>query len=519
MRTTSLPGALDECVLDFSFSALPGGGSGVLAFRPDSGYGDRVFGVYVNGRRATHVSVAEGQPARVPLALPPESGPVALLLEDLGDWADDSYDPDEGALSLEALSADRLSLTWYADPEIVSRGVAAALSQLSTWSLSGLKRFSNGIPLPGRATRAQLEARLDVNGATRTVSLYAGNVLIAQGSRNGDGSVALSAQNQSGINGSVTVAASSGIAAGQYTLELRFPGSYEIHYSTAALTFPRAAEMTVLDDGRSNRFRAVTPVLPAGAYNVAVVSVSDTGVRRSTISTQSVTVAAPPTAPANLAYDSGSAAATVIRFDASATPGATHCIYDSAINAPINMQSPAGTHAAGSGTLFQALSAIAGYPGIRRVIVRAVNSGVEEQNLNVLQIEYDASGNVIGARPNVPRIRGVSVSAGRLITVKAVYFAAQQAAAPQTAQLFIAADGSPINYASPVDTQAWSEDVGGIRVVTLTTTAPSDGFFTVAVLAVSAASVQNNGTETERIHVSNAEPTAAANVSAIPARA
>jgi len=519
MRTTSLPGALDECVLEFSFSALPGGGSGVLAFQPAAGYGNRVYGVYVNGRRATAVCVDEGQPARVPLVLPPERGSVALLLEDFGDWADDSYDPDDGALNFEGLSADRLSLSWNAGVEIVPRAGAAGLAQLNGWTMDGVKRFSNCLPLAGRSTRAQLEARLEIAGAQRTVSLYAGNILVAQGARTGDGVVSIPARNASGITASVAVIATGGIFAGEYKLELRYPRSHEIHYSLSALSFPRTAELSISDDGRSNRYHAVTPNLAPGLYNVAIVSVSDTGVKRSTIAPQSATVAAPPAAPAALAYDSGSAAATVIRFDASSTPGATYRIYGSALGTPIDMQTSAATHAAGSGTLFQALAPSAGYPGIRRVIVRALNGGVEEQNASILEIEYDSSGIVIGARPNVPRIRRIDVSAGGQITVQAVYFSASQSAAPQTAQLFIAPDGTPLDYTSPVDTQAWSEEVGGIRVATLSTTTPSGGFFTIAVRARSVAGVQDNGTATERVHASAVEPPTPSNAEVIPARA
>jgi hypothetical protein len=510
MRTSSFPGDIEDVMLDLGFKLLPGGGSGVVSFRPAAGYGGRFYALYLNARRERACFVAEGQAAARGVALPPESGPVSIALEDLGDWADASYDPNEGALALEALCAARISLSWLAAVEICPRATASAAAQLSAWSVTGLKRFSNCAPVPGRPARAQLEARLDVAGAQRTVTLFSSGRLVASGVRAGDGAVVLSEENSSGLSGSVDVAASGGVGAGECVLEPRYPRSYEIHHSTGALVFPRAAQQTVPDDGCSNLFRAISAELPAGAHNVAVLSVSDCGVVRGSAASQSVMIEAPPLPPQNPAYDSGGASATTIRWTASATPGATYNIYDSDLNGVARMDAPAATHGAGAGVLTQTLPAI-GYPGLRRVLVRAVSGGIEERNGEVLTLEYDAGGNIAGERPAAPRIRALSVSAGRVASVTAVSFAAGQVA-PASAQLFLVPEASAIDYAAPVDTQAWGDEVAGVRVAALSAVAPADGFYKVAVRSVSAAGTQDAGLAWERLHIANTEPPAASNV-------
>jgi hypothetical protein len=57
-----------------------------------------------------------------------------------------------------------------------------------------------------------------------------------------------------------------------------------------------------------------------------------------------------------------------------------------------------------------------------------------------------------------------------------------------------------------------------VRLATLSATAPSDGFFTLAVRAASAAGTQDSNTATERIHVTSVEPPAAESVTVVAAR-
>jgi hypothetical protein len=46
------------------------------------------------------------------------------------------------------------------------------------------------------------------------------------------------------------------------------------------------------------------------------------------------------------------------------------------------------------------LPAITGYPGVARAVLRAVKAGLEERNLDALELEYDAAGAFIASRPN-----------------------------------------------------------------------------------------------------------------------
>jgi len=515
MRTSSFPGSVEDAVLDLALSVAPGGGSACVRFRPAAGYGGRRYAVYVNGRRAAAVQAREDETAAVNVAVTPGAD-ISVHLEDLGDWIDPGYDPVFTARYFEELSAAQLSFAWNGLPEIVQRGDANG--QLANWSIAGLKRCSNCAALPNWPTRALLGVELSDAAGVRTVTLYAGNAPVAHGSRTGDGVLALSEQKGSGVSGSVTVAYTSGAAKGAVFLEARWPGSYQLHYATAALNFPRTPETVSDDDGRSNRFRFSSAPLAAGLYHTAIVPMSDTGIAASAPVAQDVSVAEPPAPPPNLVYQSGNAAATVIAWTASATPGATYNIYASALNEPVNLGAPAATHGAGTGTLTQVLPASTGYPGLRRVIVRAISGGFEDQNANILRIEYDASGNVVPARPNAPHIRAISVSAGRTISVKALYHDAEADAAPQDALLFLVPESSALDYASPAASAAWSAPVAGVREATLSAVAAADGFYKVALRARTGGGTQDTNTDWERAYLSDDPPPAAANVEALASR-
>jgi len=85
------------------------------------------------------------------------------------------------------------------DGEVVAYGDGSA--QLSGWSLSGLAL--------GNSDDLVCYWSLTNTSTTRTVSLYSNSArtaLVAQGSRSGDGAIILTAQGNSRLSGSVTVA-------------------------------------------------------------------------------------------------------------------------------------------------------------------------------------------------------------------------------------------------------------------------------------------------------------------------
>lgn len=517
MRTSSFPGDAADALLELSVAPTAGGAAAVVRFRPTTGYGDRRYAAYVNGRRATTVFVAEGQTGRAALMSPADAaGRFSLLLEDLGDWEDAAYDPEFVALRFEEETATGLRWEWAATPELLCRGDTQA--QFSSWTLSGLKRFSNCAVVPGRPTRGRLEVRLSDAAGVRTVSLYAGRALVARGSRTGDGSVTLTARNDSGLSGFVNVSYSTEVGAGEVFLAARWPGSHQVHYSPSGLSFPRTPEAVVADDGSGNLFHYASGPLPAGNYYAAVLPVSDTGQAAAGATAQTAAVVGPPAPPTGLAYQSGDAAATVIKWTASATPGATYNLYDSPLDGVTDLSAPGATHSAGSGELTQTLPAATGFPGVRRVLVRAVAGGVEEKNAALLEIEYDAAGNRVPPRPNPPRLCGLSVSAGRTVMVEATTFDADEKAAPATAELYLARLTDAFDYEAPAAAAAWGEPAGGVRRATLAAVATADGWWKAAVRAKASDGTPDLGTAWERVYVSAGEPPAETEVLVLPAR-
>ncbi|MCW8133748.1 MAG: hypothetical protein KIS92_25605, partial [Planctomycetota bacterium] len=456
-----------------------------------------------------------GFPARfaeAALALPPEAEDVSVHVEDLGDWADAAYDPDFGALAFEAATARQWTLAWHAPVEIHARGAAAAA--LSGWVLNGLKRFSNCAPSAGGPTRATLGIEVRDAAGVRSVTLYAGAAEVARGSRSGDGAVALAEANGSGLSGSVTLAYAGDVAPAEAALDLRWPASYQLHVvpeADAPPSFPRTPEATFDDDGRSNRFAYTSPAAEPGSYSAAVLPVSDTGVPAESAEAAAFELPALPAPPADLAYSGGDADATELSWTASATPGASYRVYDSALNGAVNLAVPAATHAAGSGTLSLTLPALGGGPGpgVRRVLVRAVADGAEERNAEALRIEYDADGARVAPRPNVPRIRSIEVSGGRTVTVKALAFEDRAAAPSASALLYMAPVDEAIDYGTPAGTEEFGEEVGGVREAEVAATAPGDGWFRVAVRAAAAGGATDAGVGWERVFVSAAAPAGA----------
>lgn len=516
MRTGSFPGAVEDAVLDLEAAVPPGSGPALARFRAAAGYGGRWYAVYANGRRAAAAFAPEGAWAGAAVAVDAGAEDLAVQLEDLGGWPGADYDPDFAAREFEAATAQQIRLEWEAVPALSMRGPGAGA--FSNWSLAGLKRFSNCAPVEGRGTRGCLRAGLTDAAGVRTVRLYAGAAEVARGTRAGDGTVALGAVNGSGLGGSVDVAYAGDVEPDGAALEARWPAAYRVHYANAALVFPRAAEAEAEDDGASNRFAHASPPLAAGNWHAAVQPVTDTGAAEAGPATQAVTVPGPPEPAAGLAYASGNAAATVIAWQASATAGATYNIYGSALDEPVNLETPLAVHAAGSGTLTQALPAATGYPGVRRVLVRAVAGGSEERNAAVLRIEYDAAGNVAAPRPNSPGIVEIRVAAGRSVTARALCDEFHAAAAAAEARLFLAAEGGAFDWGSPAATAAWSEAVGGVREAELTGVAPADGWYRVAVRAAAAGGTLDAGAAWVTAQVSEAEPAGVAGLEARAAR-
>lgn len=473
-------------------------GGGLRArFTPREDYG-QVYRLLIDGLPASPpLYCAAEEPAE--LRGPYELGGVdhVAAVAPMGDWFDDSLDLTPQLTLWEAARADRIYAEIDTQPAFAVYGVN---SQLSSLALTGLQRFANCRPVEGRPTWGQLDLTIDDTAGTRTVELLLDGVVICSGSRVGDGSITLAEQNDSGVSGSVIIAYTGDVATGGYAL-IRWPAQLKIHYKTSTFSggdFPRTAEATLYDDGRSNTFRYRSDVLAAGSYYVVVHQVDECG--NEGTGTQSggaaVTVYAPPAKPGKAAYVSGDQSNTAINWTASATAAVTYNIYDSGTSGILDLDAAPVNTASTSATL--ASLADPTFTGIRRILVRATKAGIEEGSTQILELEY-ASGAVIVARPPKPGVGKQVSTSGLTLTVPVTIDTAEQAVAAATVELFLFAVGASPNYSSADGTAnvaSAGSSAGLVTKLNVSALASGAGLWMYAVRTKSAAGNQSQNAET-----------------------
>lgn len=376
--------------------------------------------------------------------------------------------------------------------------------QFSAWSLTGLTRFATSRP-GSRTTQAKLDIIMSTTGGVHTVSLQVAGVEVASGSRTGDGSITFTATSGSGLSGFVTLAYSADLAsaAGAYVC-----GRWCAYYTVTV----GALSTTVRDSGRGDVLNARLGPLAAGSAAVSIQGVSDTGIAGSTY-TGSVTLPGRPAAPGALSVVvPGAWNGTDVSFAASATAGATYALFESdELDGPINHSAATATHIAGTGTITWTLPNLSGAAaGKRRIMIVALNGGVEDGVRRSLTIEYDASGNVVGPRPNVPgyQLALSPVSSGRTISARYVYDAAEESGVATTIKLYLVPE--PYSSIGAGETPvALATKISGIARGALTGIAPANGWYKILVRAATALSVQSDNADiVGPVFVSDAVPAA-----------
>ncbi len=275
----------------------------------------------------------------------------------------------------QSLRTDRIVAQITSVPDIFSFGDN---TQFSNWALTGFQRFTNCSPSNFRTTWGQLNLTLITITGVHTLTLDQNGIIIAQGSRTGNGSITLvDPASVSGVAGTVTLTYSGDISSGS-DLIARFPASYPLYVQAIPFvsgSFPQAHAGIVFDDGYSSSFIARSQPLTTGNHYGLARQIDDAGNESTNLDGGGtiVPIVVPPNPPGTPVYASGGFAATIIHFLASSTTGATYNGYDSGITGILDLSTPSFTHAAGSGTLSQTLAAIsAGYTGTRTILVRAV---------------------------------------------------------------------------------------------------------------------------------------------------
>jgi len=412
------------------------------------------------------------------------------------------------------------------------RGAYNDSDQLSNWSLSGLRRYTNCERVEEWSTRATLGIELTNSGGDYTVDLYQGTTKVATGTRTGNGTVTLSTVGNSGVSGSVDVAYSADLelADDAYVLGT-WAKSFEIYDDSTLMDY-------AYDNGKSNQLMRRLDDLTAGSYSIRLKSVSDIAQTSSYGSATAATIPVVPPKVETAVYKTGNytnteitvtsptptwtsetaftkrswctrtAGAGTYAFECTTagTTGAdepswdttvgnttadgtvtwtcrnevTFNIYDSAIDEPTdldNINSHKQTNAADGDTFDVTLDSLgSASAGIRRLQIFSVSSGVESATPLVLEIEYDASGDVLPAAPNNPTTAKRTID-GRTVTVAYDYDQANEASTPTTVKMWLVAEGGSPDWGSPDVSESIAAASNGFMRGTIEATAGSDGFF------------------------------------------
>ncbi len=204
----------------------------------------------------------------------------SVWVEQVGEAA--TFDPDfvpfEYAEMMDALSSTNLRIRWG---DRYAAGVAAYSNtpvhgdtQVTSIVVTGAKRGINVEPVQEFRTRGRLYYSIITVDGVHYLYWWANGKLVAAGS--GTGAIVCAAANDSGLSIACTVTYTGDVEKGTAWLDLRWPAAYQIHYSTAALTYPRTPQATILDGG-GDLYLYLSGVLASGVYNYNVLSIDDDG--------------------------------------------------------------------------------------------------------------------------------------------------------------------------------------------------------------------------------------------------
>lgn len=521
LATSCVTGTAEDCLLIFDRFDFADGTGCRVRLKAIPTYGDDYWGVVCRGKIVAVVYLPEGELREVVVIYdyevtqngnPAVEHPISIVPN--GGWSDASFV--DLAVQQQAYMLDKattLQLDFDCIVEVLN--AFGDLGQLSGWTLQGLRRGLNGRP-----SNSQQHIRLDViienNAGTYTVLLQMNTLVVASGSRFGNGAIVLDEQNGSGLSvGGVTIAFSVELALGDAFLEARWAQKYELHIGASPLTFPHAADGIVLDAGLSNRLSGkVTKA--AGTYDYLVRAITDTLITgNNTAAAGTILIPGRPQPISALALQSsaGDSTGTKIQWQASATNLATYRIYDSALDSPTDFNAAPSTHIAGSGTItFTMPSLGAGVTGKRRIVVVAVNGGIEDGYRLSLAVEYDA-GAIVRPRPNIATF-GLLRKNGRTLTVQYSYNHVDEAGVGASVQLFLVRKGAALNLASPDATGALPSGAG-IVSGSISALAGADDWYQYLIVIGTSGGVDSPNVSLQGPEwLSSAVPAAVGNVSA-----
>jgi len=363
-------GTTDVQILSIKASDFGGGIRAFVLVRPQ--YRERYFIVCVNAVYMGNFWCDTS--GIIELVLPPNVGNTisSFWIEDCGKQsgfpADTIPYATWQATRMDALTANRIGFRWSIAGQYILSTVQGD-SQLSSITITGAKRGVNVEDVPDYPSRGRIYYSLQTISTTRILRWWNGNKLIAEGTRNGDGAVSCSQVDNSGVSVAATITYTGEVKLGAAFIDLKWPASFQLHYTTSSLSYPRTPEATMQNNG-SDTYAYITAALSAGSYNLGIMPVDDEGHEASmatNLPASPVVINTEPAAPTITGVTGSAAAGLTVAFT-NGEAGCTYKGYYSLKNAPINFGNMASGPAAIGPTAANATSlttaAIADYTAV-----------------------------------------------------------------------------------------------------------------------------------------------------------
>ncbi len=513
-------------------------GSVLAKFTPKLGYSQNFIPI-IDGKRYPPVFGSDTRVNLVKARGNPRFTNHIMTLVPIGLSRDIGVDVLPFQQAFEDLHPSKLKVNFRGVPRFFSVGDDG---QFSNWNVSGVNRFNNCRSyqaINGGSTYGAIDVVVTSLGSIfdplYKVDLNLNNFPLATGT--GVGTIAFTALNDSGINGSVDLVSSETPALNSLLIT-QFPNEYYVYIQDHPFneTNPGGSgeggsDFTAIDDlspvaiiqdnGHSSQYSYSTDDIIGGTYYVLVRQRFDCIESLNNIPAIILLdiVPSPPGRPVLISGVGSEGETNFLSFQASLTPNVSYNIYDSLesgvqpndptyhivdvpdsegmINIDLNDLNDIGTD----------------FTGYRYFNVRAVtpasstgdtvtegSGNIEEGNYQTLAIEY-AHSEIIPPRPVAPGVVGANVC-GLMLTVQ--YYQSMATVQLDTpivnaqaykVELFIFLDGTEPDYTTPIASEMLSNNVGTAINGSITGFVLAPGNYKFALRSVAYGGIGSSGTE------------------------
>lgn len=340
MRTqeciTAAPGDA-ACYIKKLTAEIIAGNNLLVRFIPSGKYADRMWAFFVDGIWHSNVYATVNDEIEGCFSLNPGGDDGSVEIVEVGEWADfDDFIPYGWIVEEEESTARRLRIEWQNNYNVLA---PIGDSQIVGMTVTGAKRFSNCEADPNNISRAWLQYAITSVGSNHTISIFANNQIVAEGSIIGDGAFTCSAIADSGLTVTGTLTYTADILLGTAKVCLDYPGSYKLHISKSSLVYPRTAEATISERGVDN-YIYLSSLLAGDSYNYSVQSVSNEGVELNPVPTPTDSpkiITTLPIAPTITSVTGNVFTGVTINWTQNDS-GCYYTIYSSKANEPVNFR-------------------------------------------------------------------------------------------------------------------------------------------------------------------------------------